>query len=41
MHTAFLAHLAPPDRARFEHQIAALSAGRPVYWISAPTRACT
>jgi hypothetical protein len=39
MHTAFLAHLAPPDRARFEHQVAALSAGRPVYWISAETRA--
>jgi len=39
MHTAFLAHLAPPDRARFEHQIAALSAGRPVYWISAETHA--
>jgi hypothetical protein len=30
MHTAFLAHLAPPDRARFEHQVAALSTGRPV-----------
>jgi hypothetical protein len=44
MHTAFLAHLAPPDRARFEHQVAALSAERPVYWISAetpPNRACT
>jgi hypothetical protein len=39
MHTAFLAHLAPPDRARFEHQVAALSAGRPVYRISAETRA--
>ena len=39
MHTAFLAHLAPPDRARFEHQVAVLSAGRPVYWISAETRA--
>jgi hypothetical protein len=39
MHTAFLAHLAPPDRARFEHQVVALSAGRPVCWISAETRA--
>jgi hypothetical protein len=39
MHTAFLTHLAPPDRARFEHQVAVLSAGRPVYWISAETRA--
>jgi hypothetical protein len=29
----------PPDRARFEHQVAVLSAGRPVYWISAETRA--
>jgi hypothetical protein len=26
------------DRARFEHQVAALSTGRPVYWISAETR---
>jgi hypothetical protein len=32
-------HLAPPDRARFEHQVAALSAGRPVYRISTETRA--
>ena len=32
-------HLAPPDRARFERQVAVLSAGRPVYWISAETRA--
>jgi hypothetical protein len=39
MHTAFLAHLAPPDRAHFQHQVAALSAERPVYWISAETRA--
>jgi hypothetical protein len=39
MHTAFLAHLAPPDRARFEHQVVGLSAERPVYWISAETRA--
>jgi len=39
MHTAFLAHLAPPDRARFGHQVAVLSAGRPVHWISAETRA--
>jgi hypothetical protein len=28
-----------PGRARLEHQVAALSAGRPVYWISAETRA--
>ncbi len=37
--TAFLAHLTPPGRARFEHQVVALSAIRPVYWISAETRA--
>jgi hypothetical protein len=39
MHTAFLAHLTPPERARFERQVAAASAERPVYWVSAETRA--
>src|SRR5216683_1012655 len=39
MHTAFLAHLTSSDRARFERQVAALSANRPVYCVSAETRA--
>jgi hypothetical protein len=38
MHTAFLAHLTPPARSRFERQVVALSDGRPVYWVSAETR---
>ena len=37
MHTAFLAHLTAPDRARFERQVVASSAERAVYWVSAET----
>lgn len=39
MHTAFLAHLTLPERTRFQRQVAAVSAERPVYQISAETRA--
>ena len=39
MHTAFLAHLTAPDRARFKCQVTALSAERPVLMVSAETRA--
>lgn len=39
MHTAFLAHLTAPDRARFECQVTALSAERPVLRVSAENRA--
>lgn len=39
MHTAFLAHLPPADRARFEDQVVALSGQRQVWWISAEPRA--
>jgi hypothetical protein len=38
MHTAFLAHLTPAERDRFQQQILAISAGRPLYWISGETR---
>ncbi len=38
MHTAFLAHLPPADRSRFERQVIAASASRPVWWISAEPR---
>ncbi|HET9080441.1 MAG TPA: DUF2332 family protein [Trebonia sp.] len=38
MHTAFLAHLTPPGRARFERQVAAISAEHPVYWSAPPGR---
>jgi hypothetical protein len=34
MHTALLAHLTPPERSHFERQVTAISAERPVYWVS-------
>jgi hypothetical protein len=37
-HTAFLAHLPPLERERFEHLVAVLSAARPVYWVQAEPR---
>jgi len=45
-HTAFLAHLPPLDRERFEHLVAVLSTARLIYWVQAepapirPSRAC-
>jgi hypothetical protein len=37
-HTAFLAHLPPLDRERFEHMVVVLSAARPIYWVQAEPR---
>ncbi|MBR7833284.1 DUF2332 domain-containing protein [Actinospica durhamensis] len=38
MHTAFLAHLPPTARERFEQLVPQLSADRPIYWIHAEPR---
>jgi hypothetical protein len=37
-HTAFLAHLSPLERERFEHLVAVLSTVRPIYWVQAEPR---
>ncbi len=37
-HTAFLAHLPPLDRERFEHLVAVLSTARTIYWVQAEPR---
>lgn len=38
MHTAFLAHLPPPSRERFERLVPQLSETRPLYWVHAEPR---
>jgi hypothetical protein len=38
MHTAFLAHVPPLTRERFENLVPQLSAERPIYWIHAEPR---
>lgn len=37
-HTAFLAHIPPLDRERFEHLVADLSTTRLIYWVQAEPR---
>ncbi len=38
IHTAFLAHLPPLQRDRFEHLVVLLSTAQPIYWVQAEPR---